>query len=159
MTLNDVLDFALSILSPKGWLILAGGLFLGVMITRWIRNLRDRLRMWWKRRLGTRGESRAAKLLKKAGYAVLDEQVERQGTVLLDGEEHTFKLRADALVERDGKRLVVEVKGGAQAAQISNRATRRQLLEYACHYDVDGVLLVDAHGGSIHRVEFPALGS
>ena len=157
MTLNDMLDFALAILSPKGWLVLAGGLFLGVVITRWVRSLRERLRMWWKRRLGTRGESRATKLLKKAGYTVLDEQVERQGSVLLDGDEHTFKLRADALVERDGKRLVVEVKGGPQAAQISNRNTRRQLLEYACHYDVDGVLLVDAHGGSIHRVEFPAL--
>ena len=138
-------------------MLLVGGLFLGVVITRWVRRLRDRLRMWWKRRLGTRGESRAARMLKKAGYTSLDEQAERECVVLLDGDAHTFKLRADVLVERDGRRLVVEVKGGAAAAKISTRTTRRQLLEYICHYDVDGVLLVDAHGGSIYEVEFPAL--
>ena len=157
MTWSSALDIALSILPAEGWLLLAAGLVVGVVVTRWVRNLRNRLRMWWKRRLGTRGETRAAKLLRKAGYQVLDEQVEREGTVLLDGTAHPFKIRADVLVERDGKRLVAEVKGGAEAARISNRNTRRQLLEYACHYDVDGVLLVDAHSGTIHRVECPAL--
>ena len=45
--------------------------------------------------------------------------------------------------------------GGPQVARITHRATRRQLLEYAAVFDVDGVLLVDAEGGRIHRVEFP----
>ena len=36
-------------------------------------------------------------------------------------------------------------------------ATRRQLLEYALAYDVDGVLLVDMTAGRLHQVEFPTL--
>ena len=52
---------------------------------------------------------------------------------------------------------VAEFKGGAGSSSVTNRATRRQVLEYAVLFDVDGVLLVDADTGTIHEVEFPTL--
>jgi hypothetical protein len=75
----------------------------------------------------------------------------------VDGEIREYVVRADALVKRKRRTCVAEFKGGAGSSSVTNRATRRQLLEYAVLFDVDGVLLVDADTGHIHEVEFPAL--
>ncbi len=48
------------------------------------------------------------------------------------------------------------MKSGGAAA-VTTRATRRQLLEYAYTYGLDGVLLVDMEAERIVRVEFPRL--
>ncbi|MFK8000440.1 MAG: hypothetical protein AB8H86_12640 [Polyangiales bacterium] len=109
------------------------------------------------RRLGKRGESRAKKLLIAKGYRVLDTQTTKALTFLVDGKKVTTHLRADFLLERRGRRYVADAKAGEKAPSATNAATRRQLLEYATAYDVDGVLLVDASGGNILSVEFPAL--
>lgn len=77
--------------------------------------------------------------------------------LLCDGEPVSVRVTADALLKRKGKRFVAEVKGGRQAAKLTNRATRRQLLEYAVAFDCAGVVLVDAFNGAVHIVEFPAL--
>ena len=74
----------------------------------------------------------------------------------VDGERIEFEVRADAIVQRKRRRYVAEIKTG-RAASVRSRHTRRQLLEYALLYDADGVLLVDATGGTIHEVEFSAL--
>lgn len=75
--------------------------------------------------------------------------------LLVDGESQQFRVRADAIVSRRGQRFVVEFKGGQDVARVGHRGTRRQLLEYAFAFPADGVLLVDAVGGRIARVEFP----
>jgi Holliday junction resolvase len=122
-----------------------------------------RLRRLWlaarlnRRRIrGGRAERRALRLLERHGYAILSSQEPALSRIVVDGDEHEFDLRADVLVERDGERLVAEVKTGA-AALISSRATRRQLLEYAYAYRLDAVLLVDMAEERIIRVEFPDL--
>jgi len=100
------------------------------------------------------GEARAARLLAEAGYAVLEEQCCIEWTFACDGEPVTVELRCDAVVARDGRRLVAEVKTGAQAPSLTTAATRRQLLEYAVAYRADGELLVDPEAGEIHEVDF-----
>lgn len=122
-----------------------------------------RLKQWWQgvrlgrsRRQGARGESGATRLLQRHGYTLLETQEAAIGRFLIDGEAHEFDLRADAIVEKNGERLVAEVKTGAAAA-LTTRATRRQLLEYAYVYRLDGVLLVDMAAERIYRVEFPDL--
>jgi len=99
------------------------------------------------------GEKDAAALLVSAGYEVLARQVAGSWTVYADGEPRTFRLRADYLVSRGGRRLVAEVKTGRLAPDLAHGATRRQLLEYGAAFDVDGVLLVDADRETITRVE------
>jgi len=107
--------------------------------------------------MGRAGEKTALRLLARSGFKVLETEVCATGEVLVDGEPREFLVRADALVRRRRRRFVAEFKGGAESASIANRATRRQLMEYASVFDVDGVLLVDAARGRVHRVRFPAL--
>ena len=122
-----------------------------------------RLKRWWQgvrlgasRRQGARGEHRARALLARHGYTLVDTQETVVARFLVDGAPREFDLRADAIVEKDGERLVAEVKTGAAAA-LTNRATRRQLLEYAYAFRLDGVLLVDMAAERIYRVDFPGL--
>jgi hypothetical protein len=109
------------------------------------------------RRLGARGSDRALRLLRRAGYRV--ERLEATATVqvLVDGHREEYGIRADAIVRRRRRTYVAEIKAGPESATLANRFTRRQLLEYSRAFEeADGLLLVDAHRGRIHRVEFPA---
>lgn len=101
------------------------------------------------------GEDAALTLLADAGYDVIDEQACLTWTVHVDGAPVAIELRCDAIVTRDGRRLVAEVKTGERAPSLATAATRRQLLEYVVAYRADGVLLVDPEAGAIHEVDFP----
>ena len=132
--------------------VLAALVALGARLSRWWRAhlLGDR------RRRGARAERKAFALLERHGYRIVRAQETAVGFVVVDGDELTFDLRADAIVEKDGERLVAEVKSGGDA-DVTARSTRRQLLEYAYTYGLDGVLLVDMEAERIVRVEFPRL--
>lgn len=104
-----------------------------------------------------RGERDAERLLRARGYRVVGRQETRRFALEVDGEPVEATCRADLLVEADdGTRWVAEVKTG-DAARATRPQTRRQLLEYALVFDVDGVLLVDAAAGEVHEVRFPFL--
>ena len=102
-----------------------------------------------------RGEREAEHLLGRLGFAVIARQVGIEWAIACDGEDHLVELRADLLVERDGRRYVAEVKTGISAPLLTNAATRRQLLEYCVAYQVDSVLLVDVEAASVREVSFP----
>lgn len=127
---------------------------LGVLLARWWRGVR----LGRVRRRGARAERRAMRLLERHGYALVAAQESAVGRFLVDGEVREYDLRADAIVARDGEKLVAEIKTGA-AARLASRATRRQLLEYAYAFGLDGVLLVDMAEERIYRIEFPGVGS
>jgi len=103
------------------------------------------------------GEERAAGWLQERGFAILGSQVVVEHPVCIDERTVVISLRADYLVEKGGRRYVVEVKTGAVAPRIETSATRRQILEYRIAFDVDGVVLVDAESGRLHEITFPAL--
>ena len=130
------------------------GIALALAWVRW----RIARRTAWSRRLGHQGEALARRILRKAGYRLLQEQVTRTVRVSVDGELRDYTVRADALVRRRKKLYVAEYKGGRETATVDHRSTRRQLLEYAYAFECGGVLLVDALGGAVHRVEFPGIG-
>ncbi|HBQ18452.1 MAG TPA: hypothetical protein DEF51_47435 [Myxococcales bacterium] len=48
------------------------------------------------------------------------------------------------------------MKTGEREPSLRSSATRRQLLEYAHAFDVDGLVLVDATTGAVHEVRTPA---
>ena len=129
------------------------GIFIGLMFARW----RVRWRMARSRRMGTRGEKQALKLLKRAGYRVTETQVSGEIDIEIDGVLEGHKVRADALATKAGQIFLVEVKGGETAADPRNRQTRRQLLEYALAFDTDGLLLVDTVNRQIRTIRFPQL--
>ncbi len=144
-------------LSGSLWALI---LILGfVLIWGWVVGLRTAA---WKvsrraaraRKLGEAGERRGLRLLRRAGYRILERQPSGRARVRVDEQVQGFRVRADALVTRDEMVFVVEFKGGEQVSSLKHRHTRRQLLEYSLAFDVDGVLLVDAYDGEILTVEF-----
>lgn len=108
-----------------------------------------------RRERGMAGEARAEALLRALGYSVVGRQVAARYGLDVDGDLVAVDLRADYLVERDGRRYVAEVKTGRLAPRLDTPATRRQLLEYRVAFDVRGVLLVDADTGAVRAVTFP----
>lgn len=106
---------------------------------------------------GFRGESIARDYLKKHKYKILGEQVEVEGIMKVDGQAHSYKVRADLLAEKKGKTAFIEVKTGKKAIDPLSRATRRQLFEYVSLYDVDEALFFDAENKKLMEIEFPGL--
>lgn len=145
---------------PPGLLAIAAGIaaLLALVQTLRLAVLRaaPRRRIAAARAAGAAGERRAEPLLEGLGYTVLARQAPARYALLLDGEPAEVGLRADLLVERDGRRFVAEVKTGKHAPRIESATTRRQLLEYHLAFEVDGVLLVDVDAGRVRAVEFPA---
>ena len=108
-----------------------------------------------QRRLGEWGERRAVKILKRDGYRIVDSQVTQSYQIEVDGKRLTVRLRADFLVEKAGRTFIAEAKSGEASAQVSGRATRRQLLEYLYAFEVSGVLLVYVNADVVCSVCFP----
>lgn len=119
------------------------------------RDLSMRRRLRERRQRARAGERDALPLLARAGYRVRGTQVRARLTYMLDGEPCHVDVQVDYLVERGGRAWIAEVKTGAEAPQLTTRATRRQLLEYAHAFDAHGVLLVDPERGRVHRVTLP----
>lgn len=104
---------------------------------------------------GAAAERAALTLAQRSGYRVLATQVAGTAAIIVDGQRLESALRADMLLGRWGRRYLGEVKSGARAPDPTDRATRRQLLEYSQAFDVDGLLLFDMEKGRIRRIDFP----
>ena len=133
--------------------VLLAGLLLGLFIARW----RTQRRMNVNRRTGSRGEDIALALLERAGFEIVSTQAGATISVEVDNVTETYRVRADAIVRKQGREFLVEMKGTSTSADIGNRQTRRQLLEYAVAFEVDECLLVNAEDETIQIVRFPSL--
>jgi hypothetical protein len=128
-------------------------LALGIWVLRQLG--RHRRRRIAKRALGA--ERLALELLRAEGFEVLETQVRQPWTVEHGERRFDVQLRADAVVQRNGRRYVAEIKSTSLVADLKHGPTRRQLLEYAIAYGTDGVLLIDMHGEHVEEVTFPGL--
>jgi hypothetical protein len=135
-------------------LLTAIAFVVAILVVRWFARHAASRRAVVRARRALAGETAAVTLLADAGYELLETQVKRSWTFHCDGAPVTVELRCDALVARDGRRLVAEVKTGDRAPSLATAATRRQLLEYAVAFRADGVVLVDAEAGAVLEVEF-----
>lgn len=134
-------------------LLIAVGLWLGLRTARSV----GRRHAARSRRLGTRGEAEGLRLLKRSGCRVIETESTRRGSLEVDGRRLVYHVRVDALVLYRGRRYVAEFKHGGLASRPTRRGTRRQLLEYALLFGVDGVLLVDAAAQRVRCIRFPLL--
>lgn len=102
------------------------------------------------------GEREALRLLRAAGFELVQAQVGRELSLEVDGVPAPYRVRIDFLVHDRRQRLyVAEVKTGAVASQPLHRPTRRQLLEYQLGFpEASGVLLVDMEQRRVRRVRF-----
>ena len=121
-----------------------------VRMGRWARRARMRRRFV----RAAEGEVEAAALLESRGFLIEGSQVTGTYTLNVDESPFEVQVRADYIVSRGDARFVAEVKTGRLAPKIETAATRRQLLEYAHAFEVDGVLLVDADARTVRHVAF-----
>jgi Holliday junction resolvase len=84
------------------------------------------------RKKGKEGEDRAYKKLKKMGFK-FESQYEFDASIIVDGNEKTFKIRPDVVGYKNGIKWVIDVKTG-DSASINKSDTRRQLREYATYF-------------------------
>jgi len=143
-------------LEPLPWLVLAlivFGLIIGLLLAKW----RVQRRMNVNRRLGSRGETIALQLLERAGFEIITTQASATIDVEVDDRLEQYTVRADAIVRKQGQDFLVEIKGTSTSADVGNRATRRQLLEYTTAFDVDECLLVNAEKETIQVIRFPSI--
>lgn len=103
---------------------------------------------------GDKLEKEAAVFLKKRGYQVVAAQKVFYHTFQLDNTEQRAKLITDYIVKKGGKTYIVEVKSGKSAIMLSDKNTRRQLLEYDFVIPNDGVILLDMENKKLQLVEF-----
>jgi len=147
-------------------LTIGGGiifLFLFIKISNWVRGKRLRQRFSKSRQ----AEKEAEKILRKNGYTIIDIQKRRKnGYTIIDiqkskpllitigGKIHRYLVRIDYLARKKGKVYVVEVKSGEKIPYITNRETRRQMLEYYLAFQPSGILLLNMKNKSISEVRF-----
>jgi len=134
-------------------LFIGGGiicLVLFIKISNWLRVKRLRKRFSKSRQ----AEKEAEKILKKNGYAIIDAQKSKPLLITIGDKIHRYLVRIDYLARKRGRVYVVEVKSGEKIPYITNRETRRQMLEYYLAYHPSGILLLNMKNKSISEVKF-----
>lgn len=116
---------------------------------------------WWrgfclkkKVKRAKRGEQQALDLLETEGYEIIELQKKAAVCATVDGKPCKTYIAADALVCKNGRVFVAEVKTGSEATKVTHAPTRRQLLEYFFIFKPHGILLVDMEQRKIRKVEF-----
>ncbi len=99
-------------------------------------------------------ETKAKYFLEKKGYRIINAQKTYNHNYEVNGENRTSKIKVDYLVEKGGKKYIVEVKSGMSAISLNNSGSRRQLLEYDFVIENDGVFLLDMENEKMQFVRF-----
>lgn len=104
--------------------------------------------------ISNRAEQKAEKWLKRNGFQIIERQQSRPLIIKAGTTHHRYQIRIDFLVKKSGRTYVVEVKSGSQNRHITNRETRRQLLEYFLAYQPDGIILFDMETKKFSEIKF-----
>lgn len=101
-----------------------------------------------------KAEKKAENWLKRNGFRIIDKQQSRPLIIKSGKTKHRYLIRTDFLVKKGGHKYVVEVKSGHKNSKITNRETRRQLLEYFLAYQAYGIILFNMDNNSFSEVKF-----
>ena len=99
-------------------------------------------------------EKQARTFLQEKGYNIVDEQKTYDHNYEVNGESRSSKLIVDYIVEKNGKKYIVEVKSGKSAISLTDKNSRRQLLEYDFVIENDGIVLLDMENRNMQFVKF-----
>lgn len=146
-------DLTAPLLALLAIIALGVGAIVALRVRRWL----DRRRRRRKAAIAQGGERGARRWLETNGFTVRGEQSTLHARMMVDGVIREFDVCADYIVERNGRRGIVEVKTG-DAAHPTARSTRRQIFEYAALFDAD-VYVFDANRQRLHEVTFESVGT
>jgi hypothetical protein len=126
----------------------------GIAVLKWYLHYTMRKKMVRRVRRAAEGEKNAQIYLRDHGFKIIDEQVHIEKNINVDGTALPFTLRADFLVQKGGRRAVVDAKSGTEAADPTTPDTRRRMFEYGCYYDVDEVYIYDDVKKCLKKIVF-----
>jgi len=93
-------------------------------------------------------------ILDRAGFEILGKQIRKTVITKINGKDHFGFVEADYIVGKGRSKYVVVVKTGEGIADPNEPVMRRRLVEVDGIFSPDGLLLVDADRGEVHRVSF-----
>ncbi len=132
---------------------LLGGI-LSLILYQKIRNLLNNKKAKKRSFTSKRAEKKAEKWLKRNGFQITDKQLSRPLIIQTGKTQHRYLIRTDFLVKKGSRKYIVEVKSGQKNSSITNRETRRQLLEYFLAYHSYGIILFDMEHKKFTEVKF-----
>ena len=127
--------------------------FLLILIGWKLKKISNNVLIYYYNIRGKSAEKKAYNILTRNNYTIIKEQEVIYGFLYENEIKVMYKIIPDFLVEKDGIRMFAEVKTGKSAC-ISNRLTRRQLLEYSHLLDTNISLLIDTEKGIIKKIKF-----
>ena len=104
---------------------------------------------------GIKKEEEARKVLIQKNYKVISHNQKFSYYLKQDNSKIKITIETDYLAFKNGKKYIVEVKSGKESPKITNRNTRRQILEYYSFIENDGILLLNMENKTISEIEFP----
>ncbi|SDH29845.1 hypothetical protein [Winogradskyella thalassocola] len=99
-------------------------------------------------------ENKARGFLQDKGYSIVGEQEQYFHRYKVNNKNFESKIILDYVVEKDGKKFIVEVKSGKSAISVQDKNSRRQLLEYDFVIENDGIFLLDMENRTMKLVKF-----
>lgn len=103
---------------------------------------------------GNELEVQAKSFIESKGFRILNEQAPFYHNYKVNGESHSSKLIVDYIAEKNSKKYIIEVKSGKSAISITDKNSRRQLLEYDFVIENDGIVLLDMENRNMQLVRF-----
>ena len=99
-------------------------------------------------------ENRARGFLQDKGYSIVGEQEICYHRYTVNNRNFESKIILDYVVQKNGKKYIVEVKSGKSAISVKDKNSRRQLLEYDFVIENDGIFLLDMENRVMNLVKF-----
>jgi Holliday junction resolvase-like predicted endonuclease len=134
-------------------IFLSGGILTLILYLK-IKSLLDNKKAKQRSFTSKRAEKTAEKWLKRNGFQITEKQQSRPLIIQTGKIRHRYLIRTDFLVRKGGRKYIVEVKSGQKNSHITNRDTRRQLLEYFLAYQSYGIILFDMEHKKFSEIKF-----
>lgn len=104
---------------------------------------------------GIKKEEEGRKVLIEQGYKIISKNQKHSYYIQQDNSKIKITIETDYIVYKNKRKLIVEVKTGIDSPKITNRNTRRQILEYYSFIENDGILLLNMETKKISEINFP----
>ncbi len=104
---------------------------------------------------GIKKENEARKVLIQKNYKIISHNQKFSYYIKQDNSKIKISIETDYMVFKNNKKYIVEVKSGNESPKITNRNTRRQILEYYSFIENDGILLLNMENKTISEIKFP----
>ncbi len=104
---------------------------------------------------GRKLEQLALKYIKRISPDEIYQQTNEKFYIRVNGEKKYFRLKADFIIIKNNKKILIEVKSGDIVTNPTYSNSRRQMLEYFYYFKVDEIWLFDCNTRDFHKIEFP----